>query len=140
MMLCAICFSASLACFGLAPVWRLAITTNPRYCQIFMASAVVPSIGNCDKGRYAAGAEVREACRLAREPSPGELCRQPLSRLAAWNPSQVSTQEVNGKRGSHKYCANPEAPVTMHAPPVRTRIGFASIAAISLTIVPVSGH
>jgi hypothetical protein len=65
---------------------------------------------------------------------------QLLSRLAAWNPRQVSTQNVDGDRRKHEDRAYPKAPVTMHSPPVRAWIGFASVAAVSFEIVLVSCH
>ena len=56
--------------------------------------------------------------------SPGS-CRRRLSRMAARNPSKIPAQYVNGERSKHKDCTYPEAPVAMHAPPVRTGIGLA---------------
>ena len=63
-----------------------------------------------------------------------------MVRLAARNPSEVSTQNINGDGGKHKDCANPEAPITVHTPPIGARIGLAIIAAISFEVVLVSGH
>jgi hypothetical protein len=48
--------------------------------------------------------------------------------------------DVNGDSRNHEDCAEPEAPVTMHTPPVRTRGSLATIAAISFEIVFASGH
>jgi hypothetical protein len=69
-----------------------------------------------------------------------DLSRQHLSRLAARNPRQVSIQDFDGERYKHESCTNPEAPVTVHAPPIRPWIRLARVAAIALRIVPVSGH
>jgi hypothetical protein len=63
-----------------------------------------------------------------------------MARLAVWNPRQISAQDVDRERCSHEYCANPEAPVTMHAPPVRTRIRLTGITTISFEVVLVSSH
>jgi hypothetical protein len=60
--------------------------------------------------------------------------------MTIWDPRQIATQNVNSKRGSHEDCANPEAPVTMHAPPVRPWIGFASAVTVSFGVVLVSSH
>jgi hypothetical protein len=59
---------------------------------------------------------------------------------AARNPRQVSTQDVDSDSRNHEDCADPEAPVTMHTPPVWARIRFATIAAISFAVVFASGH
>ena len=63
-----------------------------------------------------------------------------MVRLAAWNPSEVSTQNINGDGGKHKDGANQEAPVTMHTPPIGARIGLAMIATLSFEVVLVAGH
>ena len=63
-----------------------------------------------------------------------------MVRLAARNPSEVTTQNINRDGGKHKDCANPEAPVTMHTPPIGARIGLATIAAISFEVVLAAGH
>jgi hypothetical protein len=63
-----------------------------------------------------------------------------MARQAARNPSQVSTQDVNGDSRDHEDRAYPEAPVTMHAPPVRAWVRLAIIAAISFGVVFASGH
>ncbi len=60
--------------------------------------------------------------------------------MAVWNPRQIATQNINNQSGSHKDCAYPKAPVAMHAPPVRSWIGFASTVAVSFGVVLVSGH
>lgn len=60
--------------------------------------------------------------------------------MAIWNPRQIAAQNIDGDRGSHEDCAYPEAPVTMHTPPVRPWIGFACAVAVSFGIVPVSSH
>jgi hypothetical protein len=60
--------------------------------------------------------------------------------LPAWNPRQVSTQNIDGYRSDHEDCADPEAPVTMHSPPVRARIRLAAFAAVSFVVVLASGH
>lgn len=59
-------------------------------------------------------------------------------RMAAWNPRQISSQYVNCKRRKHEDRAHPEAPVGVHAPPIRTGIGFAFVAAHSFVVVLVS--
>jgi len=43
--------------------------------------------------------------------------------VAIWNPRQIATKHVDGQGRCHENCAYPEAPVTMHAPPIWTRIG-----------------
>ncbi len=60
--------------------------------------------------------------------------------MAIWNPRQIATQNIDSERGGHKDSAYPEAPVSMHPPPVRPWIGFASAVAVSFGVVPVSGH
>ena len=60
--------------------------------------------------------------------------------VAAWNPRQIATQNVDGESGSHEDSAYPEAPVTMHSSPVRTGIRFAVFTTISLTVMLASGH
>jgi hypothetical protein len=60
--------------------------------------------------------------------------------LAAWNPRKVFTQNVNGKRSKHEDDAQPETPVAVHAPPVRSWIGLTAVAAVSFKIVLVSCH
>jgi hypothetical protein len=60
--------------------------------------------------------------------------------MAVWNPRQVAAQNVNRDRSSHEERTNPEAPVTMHAPPVRAGVRLATITAVALMIVPVSRH
>ena len=59
---------------------------------------------------------------------------------AIWDPRQIATQNIDSERGSHEDCAYPKAPVTMHAPPVRAGIGFASAVAVSFGVVLVSSH
>jgi hypothetical protein len=63
-----------------------------------------------------------------------------MARQVAWNPRKVSAKNVNGDSRNHEDCADPEAPVTMHTPPVRARIRLATIAAISFEVVFASGH
>jgi hypothetical protein len=60
--------------------------------------------------------------------------------VAVWNPREVATQNVNSDCSGHKKRAYPEAPVTMHAPPVRTGTWFAALATISFPVVFASGH
>jgi hypothetical protein len=60
--------------------------------------------------------------------------------MAIWNPRQIATKHVNGQGRSHENRSYPEAPVTMHAPPVRTGIGLAPVAAISFQVVLASSH
>jgi len=57
-----------------------------------------------------------------------------------WNPGQVAAQNVNSERSRHEDRADPEAPVTMHALPVRARFGFTAVAAVSFVVVLASGH
>ncbi len=64
-------------------------------------------------------------------------CRLPMP---VWDPRQIATQNIDSKRASHEGCAYPEAPVAMHAPPVWTRIGLSSVAAISFLVVLASCH
>jgi len=67
-------------------------------------------------------------------------CRHRWLPMAVWNPRQVTTQNVDGKRRSHQDSAYPEAPVTVHSSPVWASIGLTAVAAISFGIMPVSGH
>jgi hypothetical protein len=60
--------------------------------------------------------------------------------MTVWNPRQVATQNVDSERGSHEDNAYPEAPVTMHPPPVRASIGLTPVATISFQIVFATGH
>jgi hypothetical protein len=60
--------------------------------------------------------------------------------MAIWRPRQVAAQNIDSECGSDKDSAYPEAPVTVHPPPVRTRIGFTSVAAISFRVVLASCH
>jgi hypothetical protein len=60
--------------------------------------------------------------------------------MVIWNPRQIATQNIDSERGSHEDSAYPEAPVTMHPPPVRTGIGLTPVAAISFLIVFASCH
>jgi hypothetical protein len=55
--------------------------------------------------------------------------------MTARNPRQVSSQNVNSERRKHEDRAYPEAPVGVHAPPVRTGIGFTAVAAYSFVVV-----
>ena len=57
-----------------------------------------------------------------------------------WNPCQVAAENVNSERSRHEDRADPEAPVTMHALPVRTGFGFTAVAAVSFMVVLASGH
>jgi hypothetical protein len=59
---------------------------------------------------------------------------------AAWNPRQVSTQNVDSDSRNHEDCTNPETPVKMHTPPIWARIWFATIAAVSFAVVFAPGH
>ena len=60
--------------------------------------------------------------------------------MAIWNPGQVATKHVDGQGRRHQNRSYPEAPVTMHAPPIWTRARFAAVATISLMVMPVSCH
>ena len=57
-----------------------------------------------------------------------------------WNPCQIAAENVNSERSRHEDRADPEAPVTMHALPVRARLGFTAVAAVSFMVVLASGH
>jgi len=63
-----------------------------------------------------------------------------MSWQASWNPRQVSTQNVDGDSHYHEDCADPEAPVTMHTPPVWAGIRLTTITAISFEVVFAAGH
>jgi hypothetical protein len=56
------------------------------------------------------------------------------------NPRQVSAQNVNSERRTHKKRAHPETPVTVHPSPIGTRVRFAFVAAVAFWIVLVSGQ
>ena len=60
--------------------------------------------------------------------------------MTVWNPRQIATENVDGQGRSHENRSYPEAPVTMHAPPIWTRTRFAAVAAISFMVVLVSCH
>jgi hypothetical protein len=60
--------------------------------------------------------------------------------MAIWNPRQIATENVDSERGCHEDSAYPEAPVTMHASPIRAGIGLTAVAAISFQIVLASSH
>lgn len=57
-----------------------------------------------------------------------------------WNPCQVATENVNSERSRHEDRADPEAPVTMHALPVRTWIRLSAVATMSFKVMLVSCH
>ena len=57
-----------------------------------------------------------------------------------WNPCQIAAENVNSERSRHEDRADPEAPVTMHALPVRAGFGFTAVAAVSFVVVLASGH
>ena len=61
-------------------------------------------------------------------------------RISARNPCQITAQHKNGERRAHQNGAYPKAPVAVHAPPVRSWVRLAVIAAIAFGIVLVSGH
>lgn len=60
--------------------------------------------------------------------------------MTVWNPGQVSAQNVNRERRTHKKRAHPETPVAVHSSPIRTGIGFASIATISFGVMFIAGQ
>jgi hypothetical protein len=60
--------------------------------------------------------------------------------MAIGNPRQITAQNIDGKRGTHKHSAYPEPPITMHPSPVRPWIGFPSAVAVSFWVVLVSSH
>jgi hypothetical protein len=60
--------------------------------------------------------------------------------MAIWDPSQIAAQNIDCERGSHEDSAYPEAPITMHPPPVRTGIGLPTVVAIALHVVLASRH
>lgn len=53
---------------------------------------------------------------------------------------QVFAQYIYSERSRQEHCARPEAPVTMHAPPVRARSRFVALAAVSFVVVLASRH
>jgi hypothetical protein len=63
-----------------------------------------------------------------------------MAHHAARNPRKVSTQNIDCDSRNHEDYADPEAPVTMHPPPVWARIWLTTIAAIAFTVVFASGH
>ena len=63
-----------------------------------------------------------------------------MERNAARNPRQIAAQHVNSDRGKHEDGAYPEAPVSMHAPPVRPGIGLTNVVTVSLMVVFASSH
>lgn len=67
------------------------------------------------------------------------ICHRPL-RSAPWHPGQIAAENVDAKRRGHQKRSDPEAPVMVHSPPIRARIGLASFPAVSFGIVLVSGH
>ena len=67
-------------------------------------------------------------------------CRHRRLPMTVWDPRQVAAQNVDGERSRHKERTYPEAPVTMHALPVRTGIGLTAVATISFMVVLASGH
>jgi hypothetical protein len=60
--------------------------------------------------------------------------------MSARNPRQIAAQHVDCDCGSHQEGAYPEAPVEVHAPPVRSGIGLTAVTAVSFGVVLVSGH
>ena len=60
--------------------------------------------------------------------------------MTIWNPRQIAAQNIDSGRGSHEDSAYPEAPVTIHAPPVRPWIGFASAVTVPFGVVLVFSH
>ena len=63
-----------------------------------------------------------------------------LPRMANRHPCKITAEHVDSQRACHKRRPNPEAPVSMHAPPIRPRIWLATVAAVSFWIVLVSRH
>lgn len=60
--------------------------------------------------------------------------------MAIRNPSKIATRNIDKERGRHEKSADPEAPVAMHAPPVRPGIGFPALTTMSFRVVLVSCH
>jgi ribosomal protein L16/L10AE len=60
--------------------------------------------------------------------------------MAIWNPRQVATKHIDRQSRSHQNRAYPETPVTMHPPPVRTRIWLTGVVAIPFKVVLASSH
>ena len=60
--------------------------------------------------------------------------------MSIWDPRQIFTQNIDSESGSNEDSAYPETPVTMHAPPVRPWIGFASAVTVPFGVVLVSSH
>jgi hypothetical protein len=73
-----------------------------------------------------------------------QYCRSSMLNLgkpvAVWNPRQINAENVNSERSRHKDRADPEAPVTMHALPVRAGFGFTVVGTVSFMVVFASGH
>jgi hypothetical protein len=67
-------------------------------------------------------------------------CFPPLLRSSPRNRRHAADKNEDSERCSHQERACPEAPVTVHPSPVRTRIRFTAIAAVSFRVVPVSRH
>jgi len=78
--------------------------------------------------------------RHTQRPQCSNLPRQLMLQWAAWNPRQITTQNVNSECGKHEGGANPEAPVTMHSSPVWARIRLATFAAVSFAVVFAARH
>ena len=60
--------------------------------------------------------------------------------MTIWNPREIATQNIDSERASHKDGTYLELPVAMHTPPIRARIRFTIVAAVSFRIVLASGH
>jgi hypothetical protein len=60
--------------------------------------------------------------------------------MTVWSPRQIATQNIDSKRYSHANCANPEAPIAMHAPPIRPWSRFTVGTAVSFWVVLASSH
>jgi hypothetical protein len=65
---------------------------------------------------------------------------QRLAGMLPGHPREVSTQNVNCDSCRHENCANPEAPVVMHASPVGSWIGLTRCAAVPFAIVLIACH
>ena len=60
--------------------------------------------------------------------------------MAVGKQCQVAAKNINRDGRCHEKRTYPEAPVTMHPPPVRAGVGLAAIAAVSFMVMLASGH
>lgn len=72
------------------------------------------------------------------EYAPASLCA--FLRNVFRKPSHITTQDIDSDCRKHEGCTDPKTPLTMHASPVGSRIGLATITAISFQIMFTSCH